>query len=145
MRVVLRHDITGSRNGEPWPPAGSELELPEGEALPLLSSGAARAVGDKDADVQRAVVLDPATEVRVKHDTTTNERQAVSKRAHEPLNLATAEEQQPDEADNGPRLPEINGAVRARVEDPAQPTQTEGNPTGARVEPVRESAPRSKK
>ncbi len=140
MKVVLRHDITGSRNGEPWPPAGTELDLPEGEALPLLSSGAARAVNDKDAGVERAVVLDPATEARVKRDTITNERQAVSKRAHEPLNLGAADDDQPVEGDNGPRLPEVNGAQAARVQDPAVPTQTEDGPTGERAAPVRGKA-----
>jgi hypothetical protein len=138
MKVVLKHDITGTRNGEPWPPAGSEIDLPEGEALPLLSSGAARAVNEKDADVETRVDLDEATERRVKHDTTTRERQARSKRAHEPLNLAVADAEQPAEDDNGPRAPEVQAEASAKVEDPAQPTQSEDGPTGDKVE-VKES------
>lgn len=136
MKVTLKGNISGSRNGEPWPPAGTEMDLPQDEALGLLNSGMARASNAKDANIETAIVLDPATEARVKEATTTRERAARSKRAHEPLNLAAADPEQPVEDDNGPRLPEVNGPESAKVEDPAQPTQTEGGPTGATKKPT---------
>lgn len=68
---------------------------------------------------------------RVREATTTRERQAVSKRAHEPLNLDDLDDEQPVEDDNGRRLPEINGAEAARVADPAVATQTDEDMTNA--------------
>jgi hypothetical protein len=125
MKVVLRHDISGTRNGEPWPPAGAELDLPDAEAAPLLASGAARPVNTKDAEVEKRVAeaagaaLDESTKATVKRATVTRERQAVSKRAHEPVNLGVADDNQPAEDVNGPRLPEVAAAESATVEDPA--------------------------
>ena len=136
MKVTLKGQLSGSRDGVPWPPAGSEIDLPQDEALGLIQSGLARAVNAKDADVETRVVLDPATEAQVKAATTTRERASRSKRAHEPLNLAAADEKQPAEDDNGPRLPEVNAAASAKVEDPAQPTQSEDGPSGATAKPA---------
>ena len=135
MKVTLKGNISGSRNGEPWPPAGTEIDLPEDEALALLNSGMARPVNAKDANVETAIVLDPATEARVKEATTTRERAARSKRAHEPLNLGAADDEQPVEEDNGPRLPEVNASESAKVEDPAVPTQTDDGPSGETAKP----------
>lgn len=135
MKVTLKGQMSGSRDGVPWPPAGSEMDLPDSEAAALLNSGLARPVNAKDAGVETAVVLDPATEARVREATTTRERAARSKRAHEPLNLAAADEEQPAEDDNGPRLPEVNAAESAKVEDPAQPTQSESDISGEKKRP----------
>lgn len=77
-----------------------------------------------------AASADADTAERILHDTTTRERQSRGKRAHEPLDLDQADAEQPVEDDNGPRLPEINAAESAKVEDPSQPTQSEGGPTG---------------
>jgi len=138
MKVLLTGDITGSRNGQAWPPAGTEVELPEDEALGLIASGMARG-GDVDAEKRRAAALgavDEVTAAQVKAATSTRERQAVSKRAHEPLNLGAAAELQPVEDDNGPRLPEVNGAIAAKVADPSTPTETPEDPTGETAPPV---------
>jgi hypothetical protein len=86
-------------------------------------------MADPRKDVEKAV-LDEDTEQRVLHDTTTRERQSRSKRAHEPVDLDAADEQQPVEDDNGPRLPEVNAAESAKVEDPAQPTQSDEQVSG---------------
>lgn len=87
-----------------------------------------RAVGDVNPDVvpevgQVADGVDDATRARVIHDTTTRERRARSKRAHEPLDLSLADDDQPDEANNGPRAAEVNAAESAKVESPTDDTR----------------------
>lgn len=137
MKVRLTQQITGTRDGQPWPAAGEEVDLPESEALALLQGGAARAVDARNADVEVRELggggVDEGTKAQVKTATITRERQAVSKRAHEPLNLGAAAEEQPAEDDNGPRLREVSAQVSAKVEDPAVSTETEGGPKGAKV------------
>lgn len=136
MRVRIKSDVTGSRDGVPWPSPGEEIDLPDGEAASLCQTGAAVPVSGRGADIETAVVLDPATESRVKYATTTRERASRSKRAHEPTNLGVADDEQPVEGDNGPRLPEVNAAESAKVEDPARPTQSEDGPTGETKKPT---------
>lgn len=51
--------------------------------------------------------VDKATRDKVVHDTTTRERTTNAKRAHEPLDLDAADDNQPDEEGNGPRAAEI--------------------------------------
>lgn len=36
MRIQMTHHISGTRNGEPWPAPGGEIELPDDEALTVL-------------------------------------------------------------------------------------------------------------
>ncbi len=138
MKVRLTQQITGTRDGQPWPAAGEEIDLPESEALALLQGGTARAVDSRNADVEIRELggggVDEGTKAQVKTATITRERQAVSKRAHEPLNPGVAADEQPAEDDNGPRLPEVSAAVSAKVEDPAQATQTEDGPKGSKVD-----------
>lgn len=43
-RVRLIADITGTRNGAPWPPPGSIVDLPAAEAVDLLNAGHATPV-----------------------------------------------------------------------------------------------------
>lgn len=85
--------------------------------------------------VEKAV-LDEETEKRVAHDTITRERQSRSKRAHEPTDIELADDEQPVEDDNGPRLPEVNGPESAKVEDPAQPTQSTDDVSGDTKKPT---------
>lgn len=147
MKVRLVTPMSGTRDGKPWPAAGEEVDLPDAEALPMLQNGSARAVNTKDADVEtRGVVagVDEETAKFIAAQTVTRERQARSKRAHEPVNLGVAADEQPVEDDNGPRLPEVAGEVSARVEDPAQATQSEDGPTGETVK-TSEVAPSSSK
>lgn len=44
MKVEMKIKIAGSRNGVRWPEAGTVLDLPEGEAVDLISQGVAVAV-----------------------------------------------------------------------------------------------------
>lgn len=52
--------------------------------------------------------IDDATRDQIVRATTTRERTTVAKRGHEPLDLADADEDQPDEEANGPRAAEVN-------------------------------------
>jgi hypothetical protein len=52
--------------------------------------------------------VDKDTKDAIIHATTTRERTVNAKRAHEPLDLGAAEEDQPEEAGNGPRAAEIS-------------------------------------
>lgn len=53
MRVRMRDQISGTRNGDLWPPPGGEIDLPDNEAVKLCSNGLAAPVVDKDADVEK--------------------------------------------------------------------------------------------
>lgn len=57
MNVIMRATITGTRNGEDWPPVGGQIELPDTEAVALLNAGLASAAG---ARVETAAVVEPA-------------------------------------------------------------------------------------
>lgn len=41
MRVRMIQHITGTRNGEEWPLAGGEIDLPDHEAADLIGAGLA--------------------------------------------------------------------------------------------------------
>lgn len=40
MRVVMKHRITGTRDGVDWPDVGEEIDLPEPEARAMEAIGA---------------------------------------------------------------------------------------------------------
>ncbi|WP_332645114.1 hypothetical protein [Aeromicrobium sp.] len=46
MKVEMKIKIAGSRNGVRWPEAGTVLDLPEGEAVDLISQGVAVPVAE---------------------------------------------------------------------------------------------------
>lgn len=52
--------------------------------------------------------VDKDTRDLIVHATTTRERTTNAKRAHEPLDLQDADDEQPDEDGNGPRAAEVN-------------------------------------
>lgn len=47
MRVRMKGYVSGTRDGEPWPAPGEELELPDEEAVSYLGSGLVVPVSDK--------------------------------------------------------------------------------------------------
>lgn len=53
MKVRIKGDISGSRNGAPWPKRGEDIELPDDEAAQLCASGLAAPV--KAGDAEKAV------------------------------------------------------------------------------------------
>lgn len=54
MKVRLTQQISGSRNGQPWPAAGTEIDLPDDEARSLLMGGSA-----VDSSDDRGTVMVP--------------------------------------------------------------------------------------
>lgn len=38
MKVIMRVNISGTRNGSEWPPVGGVVELPDAEAVDLLNA-----------------------------------------------------------------------------------------------------------
>lgn len=59
MIVRLKGDISGTREGLPWPPRGSTVELPDDEAAQLCASG--MAVPVPAGEVETAVPDDAET------------------------------------------------------------------------------------
>lgn len=49
MRVKLKAQISGTRDGVAWPPVGTVVELPEDEARQMIYAGTAGPLDDKDA------------------------------------------------------------------------------------------------
>lgn len=57
MKVRIQGDISGSRDGVPWPKRGETMELPDDEGASLCASGLAAPVAESD-DVEKAVPAD---------------------------------------------------------------------------------------
>ena len=55
MRIRLVGEMSGTRDGQDWPPRGSVVDLPDEEAAQLLARGMARPV--EDAPVEAATPL----------------------------------------------------------------------------------------
>lgn len=54
MRIRMTVDMSGTRNGQPWPARGAVVELPDDEAAGYCASGMAVPVDGRDADVETA-------------------------------------------------------------------------------------------
>lgn len=62
MLVKMRAELSGLRNGQPWPPIGGVIELPDDEAATMCANGTALPVHDPERGVQTAVL--PGEEMR---------------------------------------------------------------------------------
>jgi hypothetical protein len=51
----MKVDVSGSRDGQPWPKRGEALNVADDEGASLCASGLAEPVTDADADVEKAV------------------------------------------------------------------------------------------
>lgn len=58
MRVRMKVDVSGTRNGGRWPRKGQEIDLPAAEAADLCAAGHAERVADDDV-IERAVAPRP--------------------------------------------------------------------------------------
>ena len=54
MKIVLKHQISGMRNGEYWPAPGSTVDLPDDEAVMLLGQGMADPAGEEPVETAEA-------------------------------------------------------------------------------------------
>lgn len=61
MKIRMKIDVSGSRNGVPWPPRGGVLDLPDAEGAALCAMGGAEPVEDDDVET---AVPDDDTEKR---------------------------------------------------------------------------------
>lgn len=65
VRVRMKHQMSGTRQGVDWPAPGEEIALPEDEAVTLLNSGMAEPVEDRD-EPETATAPKPTTRARAK-------------------------------------------------------------------------------
>lgn len=56
MKVTMRVNISGTRDGQDWPRIGESIDLPDAEAVDLLNAGIARPAPAPEPEV--AVVPD---------------------------------------------------------------------------------------
>jgi hypothetical protein len=61
MKVKLKVQLSGTRDGVSWPAVGSVVELPDDEARDMLTSGVAGPLDDKDQN-ETAVVMPVSVE-----------------------------------------------------------------------------------
>ena len=61
MRIRMTVEMSGTRNGEPWPKRGEVAELPTTEAAHLVGAGIAVEVPDEPPAVETATAPDPET------------------------------------------------------------------------------------
>jgi len=47
MRVKMKYQVSGTRDGVDWPPIGDELDVPDLEGAELCASGIAEAVASR--------------------------------------------------------------------------------------------------
>lgn len=62
MRVKMKVTVSGSRDGQPWPPIGGEIDLPDGEAKDLCAANMASPVAVEE--VETAVPSEEDVETR---------------------------------------------------------------------------------
>nr|MDT0658031.1 hypothetical protein [Micromonospora sp. DSM 115978] len=61
MRVRMKGQISGSRNGVPWPPKGGVIDLPDDEAAQLCDAGMATPVTGDEVETATAPTGDVET------------------------------------------------------------------------------------
>lgn len=54
MKIRMKADISGSRNGKPWPRRGETIDVPDAEGADLCASGIAEPVASKARSVETA-------------------------------------------------------------------------------------------
>lgn len=50
MKIRMKVDLSGLRDGRPWPPRGEVAEVPDVEGADLCAAGAAEPVADPPAE-----------------------------------------------------------------------------------------------
>lgn len=59
MKITMRVGITGTRNGEDWPPVGGTIDIPTDEANALVDAGLAEPATKNAPAVEAAAVVAP--------------------------------------------------------------------------------------
>jgi hypothetical protein len=69
MRVTMKTNITGYRNGEPWPGVGGTIDLPDGEAADMIANGYAKeAIDEEPAERHDTPATDDSGAPAAAHD-----------------------------------------------------------------------------
>lgn len=48
MKIVLQADVSGTRNGQSWPPRGTTVDLPDDEAAQMIRASLALPLADSE-------------------------------------------------------------------------------------------------
>lgn len=64
MLVRMIGEVSGTRDGTPWPKIGREIDLPPDEAVPLIQAQMAVPVADLERGLEAAVVPSAPVEER---------------------------------------------------------------------------------
>lgn len=80
MKIRMKADISGSRNGKPWPRRGGTVEVPDAEGAELCAAGLAEPVAQKTASVETAVKADDSEQ---RQDGAKQERQDGATEQHQ--------------------------------------------------------------
>lgn len=73
MKVRMTADVSGTRNGETWPPRGSVVELPDTEAIDYINADMAVPVAMPYGEPEHAVEDTVDVEIRAEESTVTEE------------------------------------------------------------------------
>jgi hypothetical protein len=60
VKIRMKADISGARNGRPWPRRGDTIDVPDGEGADLCAAGIAEPVADKGRKTETATPADDA-------------------------------------------------------------------------------------
>lgn len=60
MKIRMKVGVSGTRNGQDWPPIGGTLLVSDEEGRQLCSGGLAEPVYEPEAEIETAVVADVA-------------------------------------------------------------------------------------
>ena len=50
MKVRMKVGVSGSRDGQPWPPIGETVDVPDAQGADLCAAGLAEPVADRKAE-----------------------------------------------------------------------------------------------
>lgn len=64
MRIRMNISMSGTRNGEDWPPRGSVVDLPDDEAQHYIDNGTAEPAPGRDDEPDEERAVAPAPETR---------------------------------------------------------------------------------
>jgi hypothetical protein len=81
-RVRMRGQVSGTRNGQPWPQVGDTVELSDDEAQTLIRGGLAVHVHEDPPKVERAVKPPEDVEKRAAEDTASKTPEKLPEPAH---------------------------------------------------------------
>ncbi|MEU8906971.1 hypothetical protein [Streptomyces mirabilis] len=136
MKIQIKGDISGSRNGVPWPKRGETMELPDDEGTAMCASGLAVPAADTDDDVETAVPDDADVETRSSGLTKASAGAVATDGSDEPK-PADDGDQEPSGADDGDQA---DADSKDQAPAPAKKTAAPAKKTAAKRAPAKPQA-----